>query len=128
MLLAASTVVVSAYQREYYISTGQQIKTWTPSYPEAQAVVFYYPHEKGTRTVSIWHDMYINDDEYGITEYYWKDTSNPNDTWHKFHQEAFGFLFRTNVKLWSGSNTIGYKFVITNYDDDQDLFVKVKVY
>lgn len=133
MLLFSSTVIVSASSswpthNIYYISTGQEIKTHADAYPEEETLVYYYPHEKGTRTVSIWHDMWFNSGEYGITQYYWKDTSNPNDTWHKFHQEAFGFLIRTNVKLYSGSNTIGYMFDIANYDNDQDLIVKVKVY
>lgn len=131
MFLAASAVASAStpdFQTTYNIHTGQQICVWTAHYPDQQGHVYYYPHEKGTRTVSIWHNMYTDSYETGITQYYWIDKSKPNDTWHLFTTQSFGFLFPTKVKLYSGSNTIYYQFVVTNCDENNALPVQVKVY
>ncbi len=65
--------------------------------------------------------------ETGLVQYYWRDASKPTDSWHLFKQEAFGFLIPTKVKLVSGSKTIRYMFVVTNYDDNNALPVQVKI-
>lgn len=104
------------------IFTGETIVVAPEPWPEQQAVVFYWPQEEGTRTVTIHHRIYFDprNDPTGIgnVKFYWKDMAVSNDQWHYWTIKDFGFLYpNAKTTLYSGSNTIAYQFVITHYSD-----------
>lgn len=97
------------------IITGQE--TGFVLYPDDLAVIYYFPRQQGNRMFTAWHTNLVALDQAAGMDFYWKDTSNPNDYWHLWRHAAVGYWPKTSQNLYSGSNTIGYKFEFRQWTD-----------
>lgn len=108
MPASARTVVYPA------IVTGQETGFWL--YPGEIAEIHYFPNEQGNKMFTAWHTNLWMWDQAAAMTFYWKDTANPNDQWHEWRDAAVGcYCPKTTQNLYSGSNTIGYKFAFQQW-------------
>ncbi|MDF1498245.1 MAG: hypothetical protein P1P85_02735 [Patescibacteria group bacterium] len=104
--------------------TGQETGFWL--HPGDTVEINFYPYQQGNRMFSTWHaDLsYLlkpDDPKYGppIIEFAWKDMANPNDQWHVWRSVAVEYYWsKTTQILYSGSNTIGYRFRYETYTEN----------
>jgi len=106
--------LVRANTIEYTVQTGETIVVMLPQ--DDTAIVYYSPHEQGTRWFTSWHESALYWDKVAAMTFYWRDSSVPNDPWHSWRNAAVGFLWpKVEQSLYSGSNTIEYKFVFKQW-------------
>lgn len=131
-LLCVTAMPVSATEVEFTIytmaSTGQEKVVNLYPWPQEHAYVFYYPHEQGSRTFTAWHQDIFEPEAAGTVEFYWKDTAVPNDPWHHWATKPIHCYWpRYKTTLYSGSNTIAYKFSVAHHSSTPiDIHIMVK--
>ena len=124
--LCATTMPVSA-TKEYTISTGEEICIFL-TVNENDAVVYYFPQEQGNRMFKSWHTSWLNYGKAAGMTFYWTDTSVPNRQWHAWRNAAVGFYWPKTVQnLYSGSDTIAYKFAFRASSINDVMPVRVKI-
>ena len=83
---------------------------------EGPCTVYYSPNEQGTRTFTSWHSSVIAFDKVAAMSFYYRDASVPNDSWHQWANSSVNYLWpKATQSLYSGSNTIQYKFVFQEW-------------
>lgn len=113
--------------KEYTISTGEEICIFL-TVDENDAVVYYSPQEQGNRMFEAWHTAFLNYGKVAGMTFYWTDTSVPNHQWHEWRNTAVRFYWpKTTQNLYSGSNTIAYKFAFRASSINDVMPVRIKI-
>ena len=126
LIVAMFATVTTVEAREVVrapLITGQQTGFWL--YSGDTVEINYYPYQQGNKMFFTWHESlyhlwYADDPKFGLTkvDFYWKDMSNPNDQWHHWRTANVEYYWpKTTQNLYSGSSSIGYKFVYKTYSD-----------
>ena len=126
MPVEAKTVVLPA------LVTGQE--TSFMIYEGDTVEISYSPGQQGNKMFYTWHESlyhvwHADDPGFGLTKvnFYWKDLSNPNDPWHHWRSASVNYVWWTTTQnLYSGSSSIGYKFVYQTYTDAQCVYLKAQ--
>lgn len=87
-------------------------------YPNSTSEVMFQPWKTGTWRFEAYHfNPFMC--EYHVNVFaYWRDASNPNDSWHYFNGGAACFQkFLYKFDCYSGKSSISYKFVLVNYSN-----------
>ncbi|MBU4339138.1 hypothetical protein KKB43_06410 [Patescibacteria group bacterium] len=112
----AVQTVSATYETEYMIFSGQQKIITINPWPQEAAVVSYLPNAIGTRTFTAYHSWFSDPSAIGLVEFYWRNSSVPNDPWHYWDTKQFRFLWpNAKTTLYSGSRYIEFKFVVVQY-------------
>ncbi len=126
-LCAMATMPAAAATREYTIFTGEEICIFL-TVDENDAVVYYSPQEQGNRMFKAWHTAMLNYNKAAGMTFYWTDTSVSNHQWHAWRNACVGFYWpKTTQNLYSGSNTIAYKFGFRASSIDDVMPVRIKI-
>lgn len=128
LIVALCAVVAPATAtKEYTISTGEEICIYL-TVDENDTVVYYSPQEQGNRMFKAWHTSFLNYDKVAGMTFYWTDTSVSNHQWHSWRNTGVGFYWpKTTQNLYSGSNTIAYKFAFRASSIDDVMPVHIKI-
>lgn len=119
MLVAMSTAVEARTIVRAPIIIGQEAEF--VFYPEDTVEICLFPNQAGNLEFTTWHSNLLqgwNGEGLVAVSFYWKDTAGDNQ-WHHWRDSTVHCYWpKTEQNLYSGSNTICYKFVYkqwTNY-------------
>lgn len=97
-------------------NSGTQTFSMSPGMSE----VTFTPNKTGSWYFKAWHTFLFQPKSYVAVFTFWKDYSNPNDTWHYWPGGGVACLYSfipSKTLLKSGQPYIGYKFWFSNYND-----------
>lgn len=87
-------------------------------YQHSTSEVMFQPWKTGTWRFEAYHFNSLMCNQYVNVFAYWRDASNPNDSWHYFNSGTACFnVFQYKFDCYSGKSAISYKFVLVNYSD-----------
>lgn len=117
--MAMSTAVEARTIVRAPIIIGQE--TGFVFYPEDTVEICLFPNQAGNLEFTTWHSNLLQGsigEGLVSVSFYWKDTAGDNQ-WHHWKDDTVRCYWpKTRQNLYSGSNTICYKFVYkqwTNY-------------